>query len=346
MGLVSYGSNASDAFGIVVEKCPDYQIASRKVEKISVEGRNGDLLRDTGAYNNVTQVYSVYYNAKGTSFQAEAHNISAWLGAYGDRGYQRLEDEYDPLIYREAIFTGMTNFRNWMNDFGRIDLTFDCKPQRWVKDGQDIHDLEEGWIINEFMACYPILVITGNGTLKYGKANITITNNEGITTFLDTETGDAYAGSIGNNFNQPIDFTKSAWGNLPVSASWQVPVERPSLLDRHLYFSWWASYGSPNTGLLAIDMVGNDSYTLYGTGWTVSHNALDDFLTISCNSDDVVPIPRVGVSMRITGSISALLNRNSNVSIDGNLEAVPNGGMTLSPPSGMTVQFIPRWWTL
>lgn len=52
MGIITFNGVASSAYGIVVESCPSYAAAPRKVEYISVEGRNGDLIRDTGAYAN------------------------------------------------------------------------------------------------------------------------------------------------------------------------------------------------------------------------------------------------------------------------------------------------------
>lgn len=345
MGIVYFGTRSSADFGLVVEKCPDYQIAPRRVEKISVEGRNGELLRDTGTYSNVTQVYSVYYNAKETSFQEEAHKISAWLGAYGGKGYQFLADDYDGDTFRLATFTGMTNFRNWMNDFGRIDLTFDCMPQRWLNEGQGEVDISGGTIPNDFMACYPLLEIIGNGTVEYGGATITITDNTGISTFIDTETGDAFSGTPGINFNQAINFAKGGRMATGVTGSWQVPVPSAGLLDAHLYFNWWSAYGSPNSGILAINMIGSHSYELTGTGWTVSHNFGDEFVTFSCDSADIIPAPPLWCSMKLTGSLTSLLNRNGVVTIDGSLDPVPNGGLAISA-SGPTVNVTPRWWTL
>ena len=52
----TFNGVSSDTHKVTVEKCPSYPVANRVVEHIQVPGRNGDLIRDTGAYNNVDQV--------------------------------------------------------------------------------------------------------------------------------------------------------------------------------------------------------------------------------------------------------------------------------------------------
>ena len=57
-GIPSYTCN------VVVERFPNQPGPSRRYEAVQVPGRNGDLLIDSGAYNNYTQNYEVYFNAE------------------------------------------------------------------------------------------------------------------------------------------------------------------------------------------------------------------------------------------------------------------------------------------
>ena len=65
--MVSYfifnGKNSLD-YKIGIDKCPASNHAARVVEKISVPGRSGDLIRDTGAFSNVTQPYEIWFKPK------------------------------------------------------------------------------------------------------------------------------------------------------------------------------------------------------------------------------------------------------------------------------------------
>ncbi len=78
---------------------------SRRYEAIQVPGRNGDLLIDSGAYNNYTQNYEVYFNAEQYKTPSGARAVREWLQK--PIGYQRLEDSYDPEYFRMAYYSGL-----------------------------------------------------------------------------------------------------------------------------------------------------------------------------------------------------------------------------------------------
>ena len=60
MSTFTLNGVSSATYNVTVEKCPSYAVAQRVVEHIQIPGRNGDLIRDTGAYGNVEQTYSIY----------------------------------------------------------------------------------------------------------------------------------------------------------------------------------------------------------------------------------------------------------------------------------------------
>jgi phage-related protein len=193
-----YNGKSSLDFNIRVERCPSYPVPQRVVEKISVMGRNGDLLLDTGAYSNVTQSYDIYFNAKSTSFQVMARSVALWLN--GTRGYKRLEDTYDPDIFRLAEVSDYHEYKNFLNYMGRLTVDFDCKPQRYLKVGEEEMSLTSGEdIFNAWMPCYPIFKLTGNGTLNVNGNTIGISNNLNKTIVIDCETQNAYTGTENRN---------------------------------------------------------------------------------------------------------------------------------------------------
>lgn len=193
-----FNGKSSREFNIRVEKCPNYGVPNRVIETISVMGRNGDLIVDTGAYSNVDQTYSIYFNAKSSSFQDASHNVALWLN--GTRGYCRLEDSYDPDVYRMANMSVYHEYKNFMNYMGRADVTFNCKPQRFLKAGENEIALTSGEDINNaWMPCYPIFKLRGSGTLTVNGNSIAISNNLNKTITIDCETQNAYTGTENRN---------------------------------------------------------------------------------------------------------------------------------------------------
>jgi phage-related protein len=193
-----YGGKVSTDFGIRVERWPDYYVPSRVVSEITVPGRNGDLIQDTGAYSNFDKSYDLYFNAKGNGFHDMARAITTWLCS--DGGYRRLEDSYDPDVFLMARVSNQEMLRNWMNMYGRTTVTFNCKPQRFLKIGEEEMSLTSGEdIFNAWMPCYPIFKLTGNGTLNVNGNTIGISNNLNKTIVIDCDTQNAYTGTENRN---------------------------------------------------------------------------------------------------------------------------------------------------
>ena len=90
----TYAGTASTTYGCVIQTRPSYIAPERVVERFNVRGRTGDLIIDTGAYNNVDVTYSVFVP------HANVSDFINWIK--GQVGYQRLEDTYEPDIYRKA----------------------------------------------------------------------------------------------------------------------------------------------------------------------------------------------------------------------------------------------------
>ena len=53
------------------------------------------------------------------------------------KDYVRIEDDYHPDEYRMGMFLGPLNFTSYYLEAGATNLAFDCKPQRWLKSGEE-----------------------------------------------------------------------------------------------------------------------------------------------------------------------------------------------------------------
>lgn len=198
MGVITYNGISSDSLDIRVEKYPDYSTSKRQIEQISVPGRNGDLLLDMGSYSNFERSYDVYFNAKAYGFHDTAWKFAGWM--LSARGYNRLEDSYDPDVFLMATVANQDVLRNWMNYMGRTTVTFNCKPQRWLKTGENVINLTDGDDVqNDYMPCYPIFSIVGNGTLSVNGNEVVISQNLNKVLTLDCETQNAYTNDENRN---------------------------------------------------------------------------------------------------------------------------------------------------
>lgn len=221
--------------GLTIEYCPSVGTGQRVVEKISVPGRSGDLVIDTGAYGNYTQSYEIWFKDKLRGTTRAARDIAQWL--LSGIGYMRMEDTYDPEVFRLAMFIGPFDVENWMLTHGRATLEFDCQPQRWLKTGQLPVAVQSGQsLINTWQPAKPLIQVTGtgDGTLVVGGSTISISDMTGAIT-LDSETEDAYSGTENLNNNVQVNGGYPILQNGETSVSFSGGITAVQITPR-----WWS----------------------------------------------------------------------------------------------------------
>ena len=112
---------------------------SRDVTQIHVPGRNGDILVDNGGWNNVDVTYSSCCIL--SNFRENVAKLRGYLLA--NPGYHELTDPYNPDEVRYAEFRGPFTpeaFTSRGNNAGMFDLTFNCKPQRFLRESTIARD--------------------------------------------------------------------------------------------------------------------------------------------------------------------------------------------------------------
>jgi len=202
----------------------------RDVELVSVPGRNGDLAIDNGRFNNIEVEYDCFISK---DFADNIHALRSYLGSL--TGYKKLEDTYHPEVYRLALFTSGVKVKpTTRNLAGEFTLTFNCKPQRFLKRGERaITFTTNGAIKNPTLHdALPLIRAYGTGTLTIGGITITITSANGYTD-IDCELQEAFKGSANCNGNITLDdgeFPKLVSGSNNVNMT----VSRLDIIPR-----WW-----------------------------------------------------------------------------------------------------------
>lgn len=240
MNAFSLGGVRSEDYGIIMTVPPDEVNADRDVEIISVRGRNGDVIVDGGRYNNVEISYScALIPEDDEDYRKAAIRVASFLRptAY----YQRMENTYDPEHFRLARVASAISAESIAEQAGKFSITWDCKPQLFLKSGECAIDFpEQGnlWNMTEFEAL-PLITVYGSGagTVTIGDITVTIKSMDDHLV-LDCELMDAYrvadSGALENK-NGSIYAPK-----FPVLRpgenliSWTGGVERLEIIPR-----WW-----------------------------------------------------------------------------------------------------------
>ena len=220
-------------FGIVISEGRTFGSPKRVYEEVSVPGRNGTVLFDEGYYENVT----VSYTCSLINKEAEIDKFRAWLAHHV--GYVKLEDTYHPTEYRMAkVENGLDpTMSGWMLSRGDFQVTFSCKPQRYLKIG----DYGTEYVSNltlynpTWYEAEPIIRIFGSGTLTVGDIQVNIATNPLNYIDLDSQTQDAYCGT--DNANQYVTLTNQKYPTLLVPST---NITLGTGIEKIiLYPKWW-----------------------------------------------------------------------------------------------------------
>ena len=156
---------------------------------------NNVLISESGNISVTPRTYSTYTE--------KMNAISDWL--HSASGYARLEDTYEPDYYRKAYYDEQTDMENIFNEAGQATLNFICKPQRYLKSGEEPITISSGGLIQNRTRyeAYPILKVTTNntqGSVSIGNHSITIKAGAGTDPItIDCELQDAWSGTSNKN---------------------------------------------------------------------------------------------------------------------------------------------------
>ena len=148
---------------------------------------------DENCFENIEVTYPAFIGTpEETDFATRLMEVRSWLASR--EGYCRLEDTYHADEYRLAVFKAAveTNPTQYTRA-GGFEITFDAKPQRYLKAG-DVPQLftENGTITNPTLFdSLPIVAVTGSGRINLSGHMITVTDNPD-TIYIDSEIMEAF----------------------------------------------------------------------------------------------------------------------------------------------------------
>ena len=198
----TFGGIDSRTYGVYISGDGVFDSPERQYEYINVPGRNGALIGLEKRMNNVSLTYPAFIYE---SFDTNLSGLKAAL--LSKIGYQELSDSYHTDEFRLAAFDGDMKVNPDHLRAGKFDLTFNCKPQRFLNSGKTKTTITAtGTKINNptLFDSQPEITVTGYGTLYIGTQGIEIAN-VWTSVVIDSELADCYSGV--NNANGQVTFS-------------------------------------------------------------------------------------------------------------------------------------------
>lgn len=233
MGIVIYNGVSSMDLHTLVQHPPEYAFPEKDCEATHVPGRNGDIIIDTGTWQNVDRTYDMAIDTRQISYTEVAANLVQWL--HSSSTYTKLEDSYEPDYYRMAIYKNSGSISNLFRKAGMLEVTFNCKPQRYLKSGDEATTFTQNGSIDTSLpngsyyrnptgfSAKPRIIVhgSGSGAIQIGNYNLKInTIVDGM--IIDSDIQDVYLGNT--NYNQNVSFN-------------EFPILLPGNRDNQITFS-------------------------------------------------------------------------------------------------------------
>ena len=218
--------------GIQLQAPIEFSEAVPVVEAQTIPGRNGDLIWETGSYENRSGSAACF------CLQKDVEKAISATGRYlmAKKGYRRLETSDDPDHYWMARVENSPQIAMRLRTLAPFEIGFDCKPQRFVKAGENaVVFTSSGSLFNQYgQIALPFITLYGQGAgrLTIGDCVVEVKALDGVL-YLDSDTQNAY-NSNGNqnlNINAPVF---PVLGNGEIQIAFSGGIERVEIIPR-----WW-----------------------------------------------------------------------------------------------------------
>lgn len=135
--FVFNGRDSRD-FGVYISGQGTFSAPQKAYQFYNIPGRNGALIGYDNRFENINVSYEAFIYK---DFDKNIAEFRSFLLSVP--GYARLEDSYHPDEFRVAAYVGpFEPVITAKNDAGSFTITFNCKPQRYLKTGEQSFTFE------------------------------------------------------------------------------------------------------------------------------------------------------------------------------------------------------------
>lgn len=191
MGLTDYftydGEKSSD-YGFYASGEGVFNSPEKDYEMVEIPGRNGDVAIDKHRFKNIGVTYPCIIGMVGEDFKSAMSDFRNML--MSKSGYCRLEDTHNPDEFRLGVCKDIIEVNPTGYDLiSNVNVVFDCKPQRFLKTGENIVTVASGGTLTNPTAfpSTPLLMVEGYGDININDDVITIQDSPMGSTLLTEE---------------------------------------------------------------------------------------------------------------------------------------------------------------
>ena len=182
MGIAPYktftfGGVSSSAYDVYLTGEGVFNAPERAVDILEIPGRNGAYALDQGRFKNIEVTYKAgIYDLNESNFATKVANLRNWLCSH--IGYVRLEDDYNTGEYRMAIYKSGLEVEHEGLINGEFDITFNCKPQRWLTSGETASTVANNGTMSNptLFESNPLLAVKGYGGIHFNGFDVNVQN--------------------------------------------------------------------------------------------------------------------------------------------------------------------------
>lgn len=189
--LIVNGKDMAD-FGVYLTNAGVYTTPEKDIEEIEIPGKSGTVQFSKNRYKNVKVTYPC---GLPFTFKENFNDMISFLCS--QKGYCRLEDTFFPDFYREGSFYSPVSPKvSYDAEIGTFTLEFNCKPQRWLKSGEEPIEIQSsGAILSpSYEDCKPLIKITAAGSVTINGVTISVSSlNGGEYAMIDCELKNIYS---------------------------------------------------------------------------------------------------------------------------------------------------------
>ena len=236
----TFGDISSKAYGVYITQEAAYNAPDRDVEVVEIAGRNGAYILDKGRFRNITVSYKCGIALDDEqSFESAIRTFRNALASKAGK-YVRLEDEYNPNEYRQAAFLGGIEVDMADRRAGEFTVSFDAKPQRFLKSGETAASVASGDTITNptLFDAHPLIsaYIDDAATLTIGDKTIAYTPSVFGKTLLANE----YKNTSSKYFVRELS-------KVPLNAGDEIYIDAPFEITLDVMFARYLRHTESHT---------------------------------------------------------------------------------------------------
>lgn len=137
MNHLIYNGTDLTEYGLYVSGDKTFDAPQKNYTQVTIPGRSGDLYVFDGTYMNVELQYKSIIIEDFSNNMAEIRNI-----LLSPTDYVTIEDDYHPDEFRLGVYLGPLTITPLRLSAGSTILTFNCRPERWLKSGAYYRDFD------------------------------------------------------------------------------------------------------------------------------------------------------------------------------------------------------------